>query len=143
MNKVILIGRLTAEPSTRYGKDKNGEDYTVSQYTLAVDRRGSDEADFIQCNTFGKAAEFATNYLHKGMKVAIEGSIKTGSYTDKDGKKIYTTCVNVTNQEFCEKKVDQEQRTTSAPAQTPADCGDGFMNIPEGIDEDLPFAGPR
>lgn len=140
MNKCWLIGRLTADPSVRYANNKNGEQMTITQYNLAIDRRGTDEADFIQCTAFGKSADFAATYFKKGMKISVVGNIKTGSYTDKDGKKVYTTGVNVEDQEFCEKKAASMEPDPMTPP--PVD-EDGFMNIPEAIDEDLPFAQPE
>lgn len=130
MNKVILIGRLTRDTETRY----SGE-LAISRYTLAVDRRykkeGEPEADFINCVAFGKSGEFAEKYFRKGMKVSVAGRIQTGSYLDNEtGKRVYTTDIVVEEQEFCEKK-EQNQPSTSS--------GDGFMNIPDGIDEELPF----
>ena len=133
MNKVILIGRLTREPEVRY----SGET-AVSRYSLAVDRKfkreGEQTADFINCVAFGKNGEFAEKYLKKGMKIAVTGRIQTGSYTDKDGKKVYTTDVIVEEHEFCESKGSNENNP--APQATDPD---GFMNIPDGIDEELPF----
>ena len=111
MNSVVLMGRLTKDPDVRYTQDNLG----VSRYTLAVDRKGK-ETDFINCVTFGKPAEFAEKYLRKGMKIAVSGSIQTDSYT-KEGKKVYTTIVNVRDQEFAESKKQER---------------DGFMDIPEG-----------
>lgn len=103
MNKVIIIGRLTRDPEVRVSEGR--ENMTVTRYTLAVDRRfNRDEADFILCVVFGKSAEFAEEYFFKGMKVAVEGRIQTGSYTNKDGVKVYTTEVIVENQEFVESK---------------------------------------
>lgn len=136
MNKVILMGRLTRDPDIRYTA---GEKSTaVARYTLAVDRRikrdGEASADFIGCIAFGKNAEFAEKYLRKGTKIAIVGRIQTGSYTNREGAKVYTTDVIVEEQEFAESKKSEdrpEERT---------DVGDGFMNIPDGIDEELPFA---
>lgn len=131
MNKVILIGRLTKDTETRY----SGET-AVSKYTLAVDRKGKDkEADFINCVAFGKSAEFAEKYLRKGMKIAVTGRIQTGSYTDKDGRKVYTTDVVVEEHEFCESKQNAEpnQQKTNA-------SNDGFMYIPDGFEEDMPFS---
>lgn len=131
MNKVILIGRLTRDVETRY----SGE-LAIARYTLAVDRRfkkdGEQNADFINCVAFGKSGEFAEKYFKKGMKVAVSGRIQTGSYDDKDGKKVYTTDIVIEEQEFCESKGTQE----SAPA--PKADADGFMNIPDGMEE-LPF----
>ncbi|MCR5734210.1 MAG: single-stranded DNA-binding protein [Lachnospiraceae bacterium] len=144
MNKVILMGRLTRDPEVRYSQGENA--MAIARYTLAVDRRvsrnnqGADQptADFISCTAFGRQGEFAEKYLHKGMKIAIEGRIQTGSYTNKDGQKVYTTDVVVDNHEFCESK-GQSQAGGYAPA---ADHGaapdDGFMNIPDSV-EDLPF----
>lgn len=157
MNKVILMGRLTRDPEVRYSA---GESATaVARYTLAVDRRfrrdGSDQsADFIGCVAFGKQAEFAEKYLRQGTKIAITGRIQTGSYTNRDGQKVYTTDVVVEEQEFAESKAASTQSTGAAPmyrqpspaAASPmmpspsqASAGDGFMNIPDGIDEELPF----
>lgn len=150
MNKVILMGRLTRDPEMRYS---SGENQTaVARYTLAVDRRfkrqGGDEqtADFIQCVVFGRGAEFAENYLHQGTKIVVEGRIQTGSYTNKDGQRVYTTEVIVENQEFAESKAASQQNgdggyqqaAPSRPEPTQA-AGDGFMNIPDAIEEELPF----
>lgn len=133
MNKVLLIGRLTADPQVRYTQDN----MAIARYTLAVDRRSKDnETDFISCIAFGKTAEFTEKYYHKGMKVAITGHIQTGSYTNKDGKKVYTTDVIVDESEFCESK--SESNRESSP-QVQADS-QGFMNIPDGIETELPFA---
>lgn len=135
MNKVILIGRLTSDPEIRYSQQTNT---AIARYTLAVDRmfkrEGEPQADFIRCVTFGKPAEFAENYLHKGIKIAVTGRIQTGSYTNRDGQKVYTTDVVAESQEFCEKKAD-----SPAPSAQPAFDPDRFMNIPDGIDEELPF----
>lgn len=132
MNKVILIGRLTRDPEVRYSHGENAT--CVARYTLAVDRRfkreGEPDADFISCVAFGKSGEFAEKYLHKGTKIAITGRIQTGSYTNKDGQKVYTTDIVVEEHEFCESKGNAEPTHSAA--------GDGFMNIPDGID-DLPF----
>ena len=133
MNKAVLMGRLTADPEYH----ENGET-KVAKYTLAVDRRttkedGTRDADFIRIVAFGKASEFARQYLTKGMKVLVTGRIQTGSYTDKNGNKVYTTDIIAEDQEFCEKKKAEE----AAPAQTDAN---GFMNVPEGIEDELPFA---
>ncbi len=124
MNSVILIGRLTKDPETRASADGK----TVCRYTLAVDRRG-EGADFIQCVAFGKSAEFAEKYLAKGMKIAVMGRIQTGSYTGKDGKKVYTTDIIVSEQEFCEKKGDAPRATE-----------DQLIVIPDGSDDEgIPF----
>ena len=152
MNKVILMGRLTREPEVRYSQGENP--MAIARYTLAVDRRfnrsnNGDEqtADFINCVAFGKAGEFAEKYLKKGTKVAVTGRIQTGSYTNKDGVKIYTTDVVVEDQEFAESKNAQgnsapssnSENINSSSGVSPAGSGDGFMNIPDGIDEELPF----
>ena len=152
MNKVILMGRLTRDPEIRYS---SGENQTaVARYTLAVDRRfrrqGDEQtADFINCVVFGRGAEFAENYLHQGTKIVATGRIQTGSYTNKEGQKVYTTDVVVEDQEFAESKAVSDANAGSfraaapspapAPATPVSDAGDGFMNIPDGIDEELPF----
>ena len=191
MNKVILMGRLTRDPEVRYTQGDNS--MAIARYTLAVDRRFSrggnndgNNADFIPCVVFGRPAEFTERYLRKGTKVAITGRIQTGSYTNRDGVKVYTTEVVVEDQEFAESKNaasgggnyggngnygsnnggssyrgnnngnsgfnsgasqaprDNAPAPASAPAPAPADSSsdslDGFMNIPDGIDEELPFA---
>lgn len=136
MNKVILMGRLTRDPEVRYGGANNT---AVARYSLAVDRRfkrdGEPTADFINCVSFGKSAEFAERYFRQGMRVAITGRIQTGSYTNRDGVKVYKTDVLVEEQEFAESKSTQQQKQGSAPVSD----SDGFMNIPDGIDEELPF----
>lgn len=150
MNKVILMGRLTRDPEVRYSQGDNA--MAIARYTLAVDRRfnrnNNDEnsADFIGCVAFGKSAEFAERYLHKGTKIVATGRIQTGSYVNKDGVKVYTTDVVVEDQEFAESKAsdtgathaNSSTRTTSSRP-TPASAA-GFMNIPDGVeDEGLPF----
>lgn len=144
MNKVILMGRLTRDPEVRYSAGDNA--MAIARFSLAVDRRrranaGADEqtADFINCVSFGRQAEFAEKYLRKGTKLVVTGRIQTGSYTNKDGVKVYTTDVVVEEQEFAESKgsADNSSYTASVPA--PQAAGDGFMNIPDGIDEELPF----
>lgn len=142
MNKVILMGRLTRDPEVRY--TQGAEPMTVARYTLAVDRRGrrdennGQNADFISCVAFARNAEFAEKYLRKGIKIAITGRIQTGSYNDKDGRKVYTTDVVIEDQEFAESKGSQNGGSQQAPPER-SDAGDGFMNIPDGIDEELPF----
>lgn len=141
MNKWIGIGRLTRDPEVRY---TNGDKpMCIARYTLAVDRRfkkeGQDGADFIPCVAFGKSGEFTEKYLRKGTKVAITGRIQTGSYTNKDGQKVYTTEIVVEEQEFAESKAAQGGQQNTQPAKE-EESMDGFMNIPEGIDEELPFA---
>ena len=148
MNKAILMGRLTRDPEVRYTQGEN--QMAIARYTLAVDRRfnrnGDDNtADFISCVAFGKAGEFAERYFRKGTKIAVTGRIQTGSYTNKDGVKVYTTDVVVEEQEFAESKNSNSGSSDnySAPANNfsaaPMAAGDGFMNIPDGIDEELPF----
>ena len=142
MNKVILMGRLTRDPEVRYSQ---GESATaVARFTLAVDRRfRRDDAstDFIGCVAFGRNAEFIEKYFRQGTKALITGRIQTGSYTNRDGQKVYTTDVVVEDQEFAESKNSQGDagfQSTSRPMPSAA-AGDGFMNIPDGIDEELPF----
>lgn len=141
MNKVILMGRLTRDPEVRYSQ--GAEPMAVARYTLAVDRRGrrdenGQNADFISCVAFAKNAEFAEKYLKKGIKIAITGRIQTGSYNDREGRKVYTTDVVIEDQEFAESKSSQNGGNTQAPPEQ-SNAGDGFMNIPDGIDEELPF----
>ena len=149
MNKVILMGRLTREPDVRYSQNADGS-MAVVRYTLAVDRRrgrnsdNEQSADFISCVAFGRAGEFAEKYLHQGTKIVVTGRIQTGSYTNKDGQRVYTTDVVVEEQEFAESK--SSAAANSGAAYTPsrpepsAAAGDGFMNIPDGVeDEGLPF----
>ncbi len=179
MNRVILMGRLTRDPDIRY--TQGDSQMCIARYTLAVDRRFSrnnndgQNADFISCVAFGRSGEFADKYLRKGTKIAVTGRLQTGSYTNKDGVKVYTTDVVVEDQEFAESKNasqssknyggrdnrdsyggsrggyqerparDQDARTSggyNAPQDSrdqQADAIDGFMNIPDGIDEELPF----
>lgn len=149
MNKVILVGRLTRDPEVRYSSGDQA--MAIARYSLAVDRRGRRDsssgdqqtADFINIVAFGRDGEFAEKYLRKGMRILVEGRIQTGSYTNKDGQKVYTTDVVVERHEFVESK-GSTQGGSSADAFVPApsgqsDGGDGFMNIPDGIDEELPF----
>ncbi len=149
MNKVILMGRLTRDPEVRYSQGDSAT--AVARYTLAVDRRfkrdGEASADFINCVVFGKSAEFADRYFRQGLKVVVSGRIQTGSYTNRDGVKVYTTDVVVEDQEFAESKAASEssmgsyRQASPSPSPAPsADIGDGFMNIPDGIDEELPFS---
>ena len=142
MNKVILMGRLTRDPEVRYSQGENA--MAIARFTLAVDRRfRRDDAstDFIGCVAFGRNAEFIEKYFRQGTKALITGRIQTGSYTNKDGQKVYTTDVVVEDQEFAESKNAQSEsgfQSASRP-QPSAAIGDGFMNIPDGIDEELPF----
>lgn len=141
MNKVILMGRLTRDPEVRYGNGQNAT--AVARYTLAVDRRFSREGeaatDFIGCVAFGKSAEFAEKYFRQGTKILVTGRIQTGSYTNRDGRKVYTTDVVVEEQEFAESKANHENGVQGQRRAVPTDA-DGFMNIPDGIDEELPFS---
>ena len=167
MNKVILMGRLTKDPEVR--QSQGAEPVTIARYTLAVNRRGrkqegQQQADFISCVAFGKAGEFAEKYLHKGTKICVSGRIQTGSYTRQDGTKAYTTDVVIEEQEFAESKADSgraamddqmaAQYSGQGSQQAAGRMGqqdgagqqgsientmEGFMNIPDGIDEELPF----
>ena len=150
MNKVILIGRLTRDPEVRWTQGQ--EQKATGRFTLAVDRRfrtdNGPTADFISCVVFGKTAEFVEKYLRQGIKVAVTGRIQTGSYTNREGQKVYTTDVVVEEMEFAESKAANEQHTDPQPVNRTPAAGvpqatvgaDGFMNIPDGIDEELPFA---
>lgn len=133
LNKVILIGRLTKDPDFRDGETP------YARYTLAVDRFGKDKgADFISCVCFGKTAQFAGQYLKKGTKIAVTGHIQTGSYKNRDGNMVYTTDVVVDSHEFCEKASAQPETPEHAMVQPETPEG-GFIHIPEGLDEELPF----
>ena len=142
MNNVSLTGRLVRDPEVRYSQGENPTG--VARYTLAVSRpfksnNGGQDADFISCVAFGKSAEFAEKYMKQGMMFAVTGRIQTGSYDGKDGKKVYTTDVVVATQELCEKKGDvPAARNTAKPAKSAPEA-DGFMNIPDGVDDELPF----
>ena len=170
MNKVILMGRLTRDPDVRYSAGSGDQQQAYARYTLAVDRRvrrdnndpNAQTADFINCVAFGRSAQFAEQYLHKGTKIAVTGRIQTGKYTNRDGQTVFTTDVVVEDQEFAESKAASDRYgsasgsgavntqtasyaapapASAAPAPAPAaDMGDGgFINIPEGIDQELPF----
>ncbi len=146
MNKVILMGRLTRDPEVRYSNGENN--LAIARYTLAVDRRfnktNEQSADFISCVAFGRSAEFAEKWLKQGTKICISGRIQTGSYTNKDGVKVYTTEVVVEDQEFAESKNAAQSgggadfAGGSRPTPSAA-SGDGFMSIPDGIEDELPF----
>lgn len=142
MNKVILMGRLTRDPEVKYTQGENT--MAIARYTLAVDRRfkrdGEAAADFISCVAFGRQAEFAEKYLRQGIRIVVTGRIQTGSYTNRDGNKVYTTDVVVEEQEFAESKNAQNHAVGQAAAGKPQVDQDGFMNIPDGIDEELPFS---
>ena len=147
MNKVMLMGRLTRDPEIRYAQGENSS--AIARFTLAVDRRfrrqgEENTADFISCVSFGKTAEFAEKYLKQGTKVVAVGRIQTGSYTNKEGNRVYTTDVVVEELEFAESKgasggnafaggADYQSQPSGRPA--PSEAADGFMNIPDGIDE--------
>ncbi|MDD6010585.1 MAG: single-stranded DNA-binding protein [Lachnospiraceae bacterium] len=149
MNKVILMGRLTRDPEVRYSQGDNP--MAIARFSLAVDRRRTSNnqdgqtADFINIVTFGRLGEFAEKYLHKGTKVTLSGRIQTGSYTNKDGQKVYTTEVVADEIEFAESKNSSSSDMggnggfTPQAVPTAAPANDGFMNIPDGIDEELPF----
>ena len=165
MNKVELMGRLTRNPETRYSSAQDGTQTAITRYTLAVDRRmarqnqdGQQTADFISCVCFGKTAEFAQKYFVQGIKIAIVGRIQTGSYTDKDGRKVYTTDVVVEEQEFAESKNQGQPQqpqgagqprsnlaatSQQAPQQQPGGYypqqGGQWMDVPPGLENDLPF----
>ena len=145
MNKVILMGRITRDAEIRYTQ---GEKSTaIARFSLAVDRRfkkDNDEqnTDFISCIAFGKIAEFLEKFGRKGTKFVVDGRIQTGSYNNKDGQKVYTTDVVVENIEFAESKNSSGSGGSTnqpEPAPSSSSAGDGFMNIPDGIDEELPF----
>ena len=163
MNSVILCGRLTKDPEVRYSSGER--QMPIARYTLAVDRRGrrgqqdnqGQTADFIPCVAFDRAAEFAEKYLKQGTKMIVRGRIQTGSYTNRDGQRVYTTEVIIEDQEFAESRNTSSQgdnsfsqsfrqneerpRESQSFNQAPADAGDGFMNIPDGVsDEGLPFS---
>ena len=139
MNKVILMGRLTKDPQVIRSKTNTDEILVIARFTLAVDRKfgkgnnGANSADFVPCVAFGKLGQFAEDYLKQGTKIAMTGRIQTGSYTNKDGKKVYTTEVVVEEAEFAESKPQAAQPQKEPPA------SEGFMDIPEGIEESLPF----
>ena len=141
MNKVIISGRVVRDADVRYSQTVNGS-MAVARYTLAVDRafkkEGEQAADFINCIAFGKNGEFAEKYLHQGIKIIVEGRWQTGNYTNKDGQKVYTNDCVVERHEFCEGKNGTNENRPFRPE--PNDVGDGFMSIPDGIeDEGLPF----
>ena len=145
MNKVILMGRLTRDPDVRYSQGENS--MAIARYSLAVDRRFNrgeeNNTDFINIVAFGKAGEFAEKYLHKGTKVLVTGRIQTGSYTNKDGQKVYTTDVVAEDQEFAESKNASSGEGGSgnyARSSAPVAADGDFMSIPEGIVEELPFS---
>ena len=143
MNKVVLIGRPTSDPEVQY----SGDDMAIARYTLAVDRKykkdGDQEADFIRCVAFGKSGEFAEKYVKKGVRIAVSGRIQTGSYTNNDGVKVYTTDVVVEEHDFADGKGGSNNSGSGSSggfnSGSSDASGDGFMNIPDGIEEELPF----
>ena len=143
MNNVCLAGRLAAEPEVRHTQGEDG--YAIATFTLAVNRDyvnrrdpNAQTVDFIRCQAFRKDADFIENYFHKGSRLAVVGKIQTGSYTNKEGQKVYTTDVVVTHAEFCENKGDGGGQA-SAPAKAAAPTRDTFMNVPADSEDDLPF----
>ena len=141
MNKVVLMGRLTKVPEVRYSTGENAT--AIARFTVAVNRKfknaeGNYDADFINCVAFGKSAEFIEKYFTKGNMIALSGRIQTGSYTNKDGVRVYTTDVVVEEQEFAESKSESNDKGTSP--NVPNKDSNGFMNIPDDIDEELPFS---
>lgn len=150
MNKVIMIGRLTRDPEIRYGQGANG--IVIGSFSIAVDRRfkreGEPDADFFDCTSFGKTAEFVEKFLKKGTKVVVEGRLQNDNYTNKDGQKVYRTRIIVDSLEFAESKAAAESsgnyggssyQSQPAPGPAPTGAADGFMEIPGGLEEELPF----
>ncbi|MCR5144526.1 MAG: single-stranded DNA-binding protein [Lachnospiraceae bacterium] len=140
MNRVIMMGRLTADPDVRFGAGNNTQ---VTRFSIAVDRRfkreGDPDADFFNCVTFGKTAEFVEKYFRKGNRILIEGEVRNNNYTNKEGQKVYGTEINVNSVEFCESKGASNNSANSAPAPS-GDVGDGFMTVDNGVSEaELPF----
>ena len=148
MNKVILMGRLTRDPEVRYSND-----LAVANFSIAVDRRfkreGQPEADFFDCTAFRKTAEFIEKYLHKGTKVVIDGELQSDNYTNKEGQKVYRNRIMVNQIEFAESKAASQSGAAQIPSGDPgpgpasapvSGSGEGFMSIPEGVDEELPFS---
>lgn len=143
MNKVILMGRLSRDPDVRYTQGE--EPMAIARFTLAVDRRGrrrdgEASVDFPSCVCFGRTAEFIEKYAHQGTKLVVTGRIQTGSYTNRDGQKVYTTEVVVEEAEFAESKAAADRNAQQTPPPSPDTGDDGFMNIPDGIEEELPFS---
>lgn len=141
MNKVILMGRLTRDPEIRYSQGQT--QMAIARFSFAVPRKfkrdGEPDCDFINCTAFGKTAEFIEKWCRQGTKLLLEGRWQTGSYTNKDGQKVYTNDCMVESCEFAESKNANQQNTQSRPEPMPQMDSDGFMNIPDGIDEELPF----
>lgn len=132
------MGRLTRDPEIRYSQGQ--QSMAIARYSLAVPRKfkrdGESDCDFINCVAFGKSGEFAEKYLHKGIKIAVTGRVQSGSYTNKDGVKVYTTDVVVEEHEFCESKSTNNNQS-ERPSETVGN--NGWMSIPDGVDADLPF----
>lgn len=142
MNKVILMGRLTRDPEIRYSQGANQT--AIANFSIAVDRRfkreGEPNADFFSCTCFGKQAEFVERYLHKGTKIVLSGRIQNNNYTNKDGQMVYNVRIMVDEIEFAESKAASDGGNGGNAGQAPNfAANDGFMNIPDGIDEKLPF----
>lgn len=142
MNKIILMGRLTRDPEIRYSQGDSP--MAIARYSIAVDRRfkrnGEQETDFFNCTTFGKQAEFVERYLKKGTKVVVSGRLQNDNYTNKEGQKVYSVQIITEEIEFAESKGSGEASGTPVDRPDPtAAAGDGFMNIPDGIDDELPF----
>jgi len=142
MNKVSIVGRLTRDPEIRYSQGENAS--AIARFSVAVNRKfknseGNYEADFINCVAFGKSGEFIEKYFQKGMAIGLTGRIQTGSYTNKDGVKVYTTDIVAEEIEFVESKSNGEGSSTPRRPAPDASSNNGFMNIPDGIDEELPF----
>ena len=146
MNRVILMGRLTRDPEVRYSQGERS--MAIARYTLAVERRGRKKqegnseqtADFINCVAFDRAGEFAEKYFRQGMRVLVSGRLQTGSYTNKDGQKVYTTDVVIEEQEFADSRNSNNgNQQPQNQGFSSAGSGDGFMNIPDGVDDGVPF----
>ena len=141
MNKVIMMGRLTKDPEVRYGGANNT---AIARYTIAVDRRfkreGQPTADFFNCTSLGKQGEFVEKYLRKGTKVVIEGELQNDNYTNKEGQMVYGMRIIVSSIEFAESKNGSSTSAADTSAAPAPDSDDGFMNIPDGIEDELPFA---
>ena len=142
MNKAIMIGRLTRDPDIRYTQGENQT--AIARFSLAVDRRGKREgepdADFFNCTAFGRQAEFVEKYLKKGTKIAITGRVQNDNYTDRNGQKVYSVQIIVEEMEFAEGKRNAEAGQQDRSSERPSYEGDGFMAIPEGTEDELPFA---
>lgn len=142
MNKVILMGRLTRNPEVRYSQGENS--LAIAKFSLAVDRRfkrqGEAEADYFNCTAFGKQAEFVEKYLKQGNKMLVTGRVQNDNYTNKDGQKVYSVQIIVDELEFAENKSKQSTNKSNNQATTKSNQADGFMNIPTGLEDELPFA---